>query len=365
MPRTLDTPAAAASDRALARTLIRWFRANARPLPWRPRPLGAARDPYRVLVSEIMLQQTQAARVAERYDHFLDRFPTVAALAQADEQDVLALWSGLGYYRRARLLHAAARAVSGDHGGRFPDTAESLGRLPGVGRYTAGAVASLAFGRRTPAVDANVTRVFLRLEGRELPAADPDAAALAWGRAAALLEASPKSAPTPALLNEALIELGALVCTPRAPRCDRCPVAEHCRARRSGLEQRIPAPKRAAARAPRYFASVLIADERGRLAVRRRPATGLWAGLFEAPTVERADRHPTAAEIRRALALPRAGLRRLHEFPFQTTHRDCRFRVYAAAAPETTPPGWAYLPKRRIADLALSAPQRRILLEPA
>ncbi len=161
-----QAPSAAAPDAAIARSLIRWFRATARDLPWRDRPLGAGRDPYRVLVSELMLQQTQASRVAERFDRFLERFPTVGALAAADEAEVLALWSGLGYYRRARLLHGAARAIVGEHAGRFPDRAATLAGLPGVGRYTAGAVASLSFLERTPAVDANVLRVILRLEGR-------------------------------------------------------------------------------------------------------------------------------------------------------------------------------------------------------
>lgn len=366
MHQSADQPALSADrDRTLARTLMRWFRANARDLPWRDRPLGSPRDPYRVMVSELMLQQTQVSRVTERFETFLNRFPTVEALADADEADVLALWSGLGYYRRARLLHAAAQAVMHDHAGRFPSSATELAALPGLGRYTAGAIASLAFRERTPAVDANVARVMLRLEGRELASSDPQTAALAWSRAEALHAVAPRSAPTPSLLNEALIEFGALICTPRAPRCDACPVRAHCRAFADSTQQRIPAPKRAAARKPLYFASVLVRDAKGRLAVTRRPSSGLWAGLHEAPTLERTDRPSTPAEIRCGLGLPkgRGTLARVASFEIQTSHRDCAFEVFRAACPQTPPAYWAFLTPSRIADLGLSTPQRRILLE--
>lgn len=354
-------------DRPLVVALVRWFRANARDLPWRERPLGRPRAPYPVLVSELMLQQTQASRVTERFDSFLARFPSVEALARADEAAVLAEWSGLGYYRRARLLQAAARAITEDHAGRFPPTAAALAALPGVGRYTAGAIASACFHERTPAVDANVLRVILRLEGRPLAAADPEAARLCWSRAGALHAAAPRSTPTPSLLNEALIELGAVVCTPRSPRCQACPIADHCRARAQGTQGSIPAKKAPTERKALFFASVLVRDARGRLAVTRRPDSGLWAGLYQAPTLERPDRPATPAEIRRAFGLPegRAAFRRLPAFDFQTTHRRCRFEVFEAAKPQSPPSDWRFLPKVAIADLALSSPQRRILLESA
>lgn len=317
-----------------------------------------------MLVSELMLQQTQASRVADRFGTFLERFPSVAALAQADEADVLAAWSGLGYYRRARLLHGAARAIVANHAGRFPTSAEALAGLPGVGRYTAGAVASMCFLGRTPAVDANVLRVVLRLEGRELAANDPGAVALCWSRAAALHREAPRGRETPSLLNEALIELGAVVCAPRTPRCGECPIAGHCKAFAAGTQGRIPAKKAPPARAPRYFASVLVRDGRGRLAVARRPPTGLWAGLYQAPTVERADRMARPAEIRRALGLEggRGSLWRVGGFDFQTTHRDCRFEVFGAAEPAAAPEGWRFLAPEQIAELGLSSPQRRVLL---
>lgn len=350
-------------DRAITRALLAWFRASARELPWRSRPLGSGRDAYRVLVSELMLQQTQASRVVDRFGAFLDRFPTLEALAAADEGDVLALWSGLGYYRRARLLHEAARAIVRDHGGRFPRTASDLAGLPGLGRYTAGAIASLAFGEKTAAVDANVTRVMLRLEGRVLAAGDARAVRLAWDRAGALLEAGPRRRGAPALVNEALIELGALVCTPRAPRCGSCPLAGQCRAAARGLAGRIPTAKEGVVRTRLHFASVLIADGEGRLAVRRRGTGGLWGGLYEAPTVERADRAATVSEIAGALGLGRGRPAAVGGFDFRTTHRECRFEVYRARRPRVTPEGWAFLDRERIAALGLSSPQRRILLE--
>ncbi|MFG0258737.1 MAG: A/G-specific adenine glycosylase [Phycisphaerales bacterium JB041] len=358
-------PAAADRDRAVVRSLVRWFRANARDLPWRERPLGSPRDPYRVLVSELMLQQTQASRVTERFEAFIHRFPTVEALARASEPDVLALWSGLGYYRRARLLHAAAQEVINRHAGRFPRAADRLASLPGLGRYTAGAVASLAFLERTPAVDANVARVMLRLEGRELASQHPDAVTLAWSRAAALHASAPRARATPSLLNEALIEFGALICTPRAPRCTECPVRDHCRALAEGSQGRIPTPKTPAARKPLFFASVIVRDRRGRIAVVRRPQSGLWAGLHEAPTVERNDRHPTPAEIRRSLGLPtgRGTLARVASFQVHTSHRDCAFEVFRGGCPARPPASWRFLGPSDVAGLGLSTPQRRILLE--
>jgi A/G-specific adenine glycosylase len=157
----------------MARALVRWFKAVAREMPWRTRPAGTKRDPYLVLVSELMLQQTQVSRVAPAFERFVKRFPTVRSLAEASEPEVLALWSGLGYYRRAKLLHAAARAVMASHGGVMPGTSEELEALPGLGPYTAAAVASLAFHEPRAMVDGNVTRVMLRVHGRRGKASDP------------------------------------------------------------------------------------------------------------------------------------------------------------------------------------------------
>lgn len=347
----------ARADAAAARALEAWFRANRRDLPWRPAHPAQPRDPYRVLVSELMLQQTQVSRVVERYTEFLARFPDVRALAAADEQEVLALWSGLGYYRRARLLHAAARAVVHEHDAAFPGSARSLESLPGVGRYTAGAIASLAFAERAPVVDGNVTRVLMRLHARNGTPDDRETTRWVWARAGALVQA----AESPGVLNESLMELGATVCTPRAPACDRCPLARRCGARLADRQDEIPPPKARAQRSVIYCDAIRVTDARGRLLVTRRPDTGLWAGLWQAPTTQRDDRHARPADVRTTLALERGP--RLDEFVHRTTHREVRFRVWEGAlGARTRPPGTEWKSRAETARLALSSPQRRILL---
>lgn len=348
-------PETPSEDRALAAAVAAWFRTAARPLPWRPTPLSAPRDPYRALVSEFMLQQTQVSRVLEKFGSFIDRFPSVSALAAAPDSAVLASWSGLGYYRRARLLHAAAKALVDQHQGVVPSDAVDLRELPGVGRYTAGSIASIVFGKPEPIVDGNVARVLLRIEGREQTAAD--AAEHLWTRAADLVRA----APGPALFNEGLMELGALVCTPKAPRCDACPVATSCRARAEGRVDRIPTPKTPARVRQLTFHTLAAADARGRVLLEQRPDKGLWAGMWQPPTLEVDDSAPGASRPEGLPAKP------VLEFEHQTTHRRVRFVVWLmpkaahprlAARPTarwTTPADWAHL--------GLSNPVRRILTE--
>ena len=198
----------AGRDAAIVRALCGWFRRKARDLPWRRRRTG-----YTALVAEAMLQQTQVARVVERYRAFLRRFPSVRVLAEAREQQVLAEWQGMGYYRRARNLHAAAKMIVRDFGGRVPRTADKLRKLRGVGRYTAASIASIVYGERTPLVDGNVQRVLARLDARPGRAQDPKLVKWAWRRAAELVEL----VDSPGSLNEGLMELGAVVCTPGSP----------------------------------------------------------------------------------------------------------------------------------------------------
>ncbi|MEM9374068.1 MAG: A/G-specific adenine glycosylase, partial [Planctomycetota bacterium] len=253
MTRSSDELAA----QAVAPLVERWFRANARDLPWRPDPIDGPRDPYRALVSELMLQQTQVSRVLEKYTPFLERFPTAEALAAAAEADVLAEWSGLGYYRRARLLHAAAKAVVHDHAGSFPTDPARIRSLPGVGRYTAGAVASIVFGQREPILDGNVERVLLRLHAKPDPPKDKATQAWAWDRAQQLVDAS----DSPGVLNEGLMELGAIVCTPGAPKCRACPLRRACEAHRRGTAEEIPEPK-PRARQKDWFAAWALGSPR-------------------------------------------------------------------------------------------------------
>ncbi|MFO0636462.1 MAG: A/G-specific adenine glycosylase [Nannocystaceae bacterium] len=278
----------------LAAALAPWFDAHHRDLPWR-----RTRDPYAIWVSEVMLQQTRVETVMRYYDPFVTRFPTASALARAPLDDVLGAWSGLGYYRRARLLHQGAGAVARDHDGRMPDDVEALRTIPGIGRYTAGAIASIAFDRPEALVDGNVARVLSRVGAIEDVAQQGATAAGHWTLCAAILrEGSPR------VLAQALMELGATVCTPRAPRCEQCPIAGDCLARARGREAEIPAVRRRAAQPrERYWAVAIVRDDA--VLLQRRGPQGLLAGLWCLPLLAIVDddepEQPTAAAL---FALP-------------------------------------------------------------
>lgn len=351
-------------DRAIARAIARWFSANARSLPWRLSP----RDPWLSLMSEIMLQQTQVARVAERFDGFAERFPTPTEMARATLDDVLAMWSGLGYYRRARMLHACASAIVEQHAGRVPDDVEQLRSLPGVGRYTAGAVASIAFRQPEPIVDGNVARVLLRLQGVDQPADGPGVQAWAWGRAADLARASGAAI---AGYSEGVMELGATVCKPVAPICSVCPVSRHCRAHQLGITDRIPRPKSRAVRKPLAISAVVVVDRRGRVLLEPRPPGGLWGGLWQPPCVER----EAAAPLPLAKTLETLGLDGTVEvtpgtnrFEFATTHRAVSVRVWKATARHAdrvrraVSSEAAWYPGDSLCRIGLGSAQRRMLL---
>lgn len=271
-----------------------------------------------------MLQQTQVSRVVEPFTRFVDQFPTVRALAGAGESEVLAAWSGLGYYRRARHLHAAARAIVEMHGGQVPDSVEELRALPGVGRYTAGAIASIVFRREAPIVDGNVRRVLMRLHGVDLPAEEGER--WAWERASALA-AKAAARGEIAGFNEGLMELGATICTPRAPKCGGCPVGGLCAARKLGVQDRIPRAKRPGRVAAVFHDVLVLRDRRGRVLIEQRPARGLWAGLWQIVTVESDDRARTPTELRAALRLKDTP-KGWWEFARTTSHREVRLRVY-------------------------------------
>jgi len=276
--------------RALRRKLLQWFRRHKRDLPWR-----RTDDPYRIWVAETMLQQTRVARVLDFYGPFLKRFPTVRRLAEADLDDVLVAWAGLGYYGRARNLHRAARAVIRDYRGRLPRSVAALRALPGVGRYSAGAVASIAFGAPAPVVDGNVARVLCRLFAIRRPPATADVKETLWSLAGALV-----SRRSPGNFNQAMMELGATVCTPANPHCSACPVRDHCEARRLGLEGRLPAsrPRRAV---PHYDVVVAVIRRGERVLVTKRPPVGLLGGLWEFPGGKRERGESDAAALRREI----------------------------------------------------------------
>ncbi|MHB1844432.1 MAG: A/G-specific adenine glycosylase [Deltaproteobacteria bacterium] len=361
MPNAI--PELPAPPRALARALIGWYGKAARELPWR-----GIRDPYAIWVSEVMLQQTQVKTVLGRgyYARFLEAFPTVEALARAPLPSVLARWSGLGYYARARSLHAAAKLILAR--GAFPDTATELGELPGFGPYTAAAVASLAFERPEPAIDGNALRVYGRLTG--LRAARAEAEPLLRELSRPLF-----SHAKPSLLNQAVMDLGASLCATGEPACLPCPWREPCVARRLGIQAEIPPPKPAPRRRALDWVAAVVRDRRGGLLLARRVERGLFAGLWELPGVELAA---GASDGERRLGLTR-GLRErlglrirpggLAAEVFQTlTHRELHVVVLAARATGRPKAALDYLearfvPLEEARSLGLSSVTRKLLAQ--
>ncbi len=353
----------------LRRSLLAWYRRKHRRLPWRE-----TRDPYRVWVSEIMLQQTQVATVTPYYERFVARFPDVRSLARAPQSVVLAAWSGLGYYRRARHLHKAAGIVVREHAGRVPCEPSAFAALPGVGRYTLGAVLSMGFGLPLPVLDGNVARVLARLTAEPLAVKRPADAKRLWAMTEALMPRASRPAggrklgshaasgrADPGLWNQALMELGALVCTPRSPRCEACPVRSRCRAHALGLQDSLPpvAERRAPVRVRRAVACVRHGDRL--LLVRREGA--LLDGLWEPPGVELARGEDAAAALAGLLAdlgvrarLAFAGRKVRHSI----THRDITVEVWegrlSGAAPRATARRrWETPGSRTLALTALAA----------
>ncbi len=264
--------------------LLDWFDANRRDLPWRH-----TGDPYRIWVSEIMLQQTQVDRVVAYYEAFIEAFPTVDALADAPLDGVLKLWEGLGYYSRARNLHAAAARVVAEHGGCFPRDMDHALALPGVGEYVAGAVLSMAYGLQVPAVDANVRRVLARLFS---VAGDPTRGA-AKARIARVA-ADAVRGDRPGDFNQALMELGALVCVAGDPACLLCPLTSICEAREKGIQAQIPPPGRSTT--IQQSAAAAVIEREGRYLLARRPLNGFWGGLWEFPNcISQNMPHPRVA----------------------------------------------------------------------
>jgi A/G-specific adenine glycosylase len=314
----------------LRRQLLRWAVAHGRDLPWR-----RARDAYRVWVSEIMLQQTTVAAVIPYFERFLARFSTLAALAAADEHDVLRLWEGLGYYSRARNLHAAARQVVRDHAGVIPGDVPTLQTLPGIGRYTAGAIASFAYNRRAPVVEANTLRVYMRLLALREPTDSAAARNAVW-------EFAEQAVPlrSAGKFNEALMDLGATICVPVSPRCDRCPVISCCRAFREGVQTEIPLPKRRPE--PTAVSQAMIAVKRGgRYLLRKSPPGERWHGLWEflrvpldaendsKSTKRKSQKHgqPAAAELEQAVAALCGLVVDSNPDGFELRHTVTRFRI--------------------------------------
>jgi len=341
------------------RALLAWYRAERRDLPWR-----RTRDPYAIWVSETMLQQTRVEAVIPYYERFLARFPDVDTLASADLDDVLSLWAGLGYYSRARNLKRAAEQVVTRFSGRLPDGVDMLRELPGVGRYTAGAIASIAFDHPAPIVDGNVARVLARLVGLREPIESSAVKARLWEEAERLADG-----PAPGDLNQALMELGARICIPRTPRCDLCPVSRFCDARAVGDAASLPV--RAPKRAPKivYAVAALVLRGGKALAVQR-PAKGLLGGLWELPGGEVGARERGAAVLARVLrertGLGVASIARTGAFDYAFTHRALRTAVYRceAASGRVRLDGWdrhRWVAPESFAELPLAAVSKRAL----
>jgi A/G-specific adenine glycosylase len=312
-------------DDAIVGQLVAWFELVARDLPWRRR-----RDPYAVWLSEIMLQQTRVETVIPYFNRFLERFPDVEALAGAEIDEVLKMWSGLGYYRRARVLYATAREVTARYGGNFPGEAAALRELPGIGAYTAGAIASLAFDQREPLVDGNVARVFARLFGIDEEIRTAGAVKRLWEIAWRLVPEE-----RPGRFNEALMELGATVCTPRDPRCGACPLEALCSARASGRVMELPRID-AKKKVPvvKMVAAVL---RRGPLVLlARREEGGLFGGLWEPPMVEAASIDDARALLAAVGVGAAIELREAGSVKHVLSHKELRVAVAAGTIPGKT-----------------------------
>jgi len=351
MPPTVLEPAARES---LHERLLAWYRASHRPLPWRE-----SRDAYGVWVSEVMLQQTRVETVLDYWPRFVERFPSAQTLASAEVDEVLALWSGLGYYSRARQLHAAAVRICDEHGGTFPRTRRAALALPGVGPYTAGAVLSIAYGLSEPLVDGNVIRVLSRHFAIEGDPAKGSTRAELWRVAGELVPREESAGDW----NQALMELGATVCTARSPRCDGCPVARGCAALSSDRTDELP--HLAARRAPvEVLLHVLLVRKNGRVLLEQRPATGRMAGLWQLPTIEvessKGERSglfppewPDGAELESGVAIG--------ELRHGITHHAIRAEVRTGALRGPKPASWRWLRRAEVEARGLTGMARKAL----
>jgi A/G-specific adenine glycosylase len=338
-----------------AAQLVGWQRLHGRhDLPWQ-----GTRDPYRVWLSEIMLQQTQVATVKAYFARFLQRFPNVASLAGASEDDVLGLWSGLGYYSRARNLHRCAQAIVQQHGGEFPQDAATLAGLPGIGRSTAAAVAALCFSERVAILDANVRRVVTRVHGFSGDLAQAAQERVLWALATDLLP-TPADAPADmAAYTQGMMDLGASLCSARKPQCPQCPVSGMCRAFADGNPEQFPVRTRKLKRSSQSLWLLQAQTRQGAVFLVRRPDSGIWAGLFCLPVFD--DESSLRA------ALPAAVRRHLQAQPVflhVLTHRDLHLHTFRVLLPDAAllalPGQW--IGAQDWPGLGLPAPVRKLLL---
>ncbi len=322
----------------LQAAMLGWYDRERRDFPWRAKP-GEAADPYRVWLSEVMLQQTTTKAVIPYFLNFTQRWPDVAALAEAPREDVMAAWAGLGYYARARNMHACAKAVVEHHGGRFPRDEEGLRALPGVGAYTAAAIAAIAFDDAATVVDGNVERVISRLFAVEatLPDSKPELKALA---------ATLTPDQRPGDYAQAMMDLGATLCSPRSPSCLVCPVEEFCAAHKMRIQNELPRRSPKSARPVRRGASFVAVTEDGYVLLRRRPDKGLLAGMMETPSTVWRDTPPSADEAPGFAPVEGVWLRMPGVVSHTFTHFQLELDVYRSHVPRDTQLRLAALPEQ-------------------
>lgn len=326
--------------------LLAWYSIARRALPWRECN-GNHPNAYAVMVSELMLQQTQVATVVPYYHRFLERFPSIRALAESDEQDVLRLWQGLGYYSRARNLRRAAQEIVARFDGKVPETVEDLRSLPGIGRYTAGAIASIAYGRSEPIVDGNVARVICRLDLIRADPKDRQTVELLWQRAGALVPGEQAGD-----FNSAMMELGATICTPGNPDCAHCPVRRHCQANAAGVQDQIPLVQKSRA-TPLEKRVTLCIEKKGRWLIEQRPAKGRWASLWQ---------FTTFVSPLKLAGLDRSNMKELGIIRHALTHRRYEFTAYRCGNGVKIPAAenrkWVTI--KELAEHPMSKPQLEI-----
>jgi A/G-specific adenine glycosylase len=332
--------------------LLAWYDVHRRMLPWRA-PAGTHADPYKVWLSEIMLQQTTVQAVAGYYRRFLQRWPTVRALADAPRDQILAAWAGLGYYARARNLHAAAKVVANDMGGKFPGTAEALRQLPGVGGYTSGAIAAIAYNEKQAAMDANAERVIARLHAVKTPM--PKAKAELHALCMALV---PERAGD---FAQALMDLGSAICTPKRPNCPQCPWQRDCRARKLGIQEQLPVKAPRIARPLKRGVAFVATDRTGAVLLVKRPDKGLLASMLEPPLGPWGEEFPTKARAMKQAPFTaewkkRPGLVR-HGF----THFELEIEVYAAGISKRPKTRGEWIGAGRLREVALPTVMKKIV----
>lgn len=320
-------------DETVAAHLLDWYRKHARTLPWRTLPheyrKGKRPDPYRVWISEIMLQQTTVATVIPRYTDFLERYPSVTALARADREDVLAQWAGLGYYARARNLHACARIIVENHGGAFPDTEQELRTLPGIGHYTAAAIASIAFDRPAVAVDANIARIVSRLFAIDTPLS---------ASKKKIEEYAEKIFPRRHAgdFAQAMMDLGSGICRPSAPDCRICPLRGTCRASAQGTAEKYPVKPHRKKKPRRYGTVFILSEPAGRVLVERRPDNGLLGGMTGLPgTPWTEEKSLSMAADHAGFAPARTAWNRAGSVSHEFTHFRLELDILTGTAPES------------------------------